>query len=259
MRLKDKVCVVTGAGLGAMGHAIALAMAREGASLVVADIDARRLDGTVSDLRESGAHAAGVPTDMREEEAVRTLLATAVDRFERIDVLVNNVGVISRKSVEDCPLDEWRNVFRSNVESVFLAVKYAVPVMRAGGGGAIVNMSSSAALVAAPDRPAYCASKGAIVSLTRQLAVDLAKDRIRVNAIAPSSVEDTGMYQSRPDVMRDAEEVKQSLFATHALFKGLGRIARADDIGRAVAFLASDDAAMITGVTLSVDGGATAV
>jgi NAD(P)-dependent dehydrogenase (short-subunit alcohol dehydrogenase family) len=148
---------------------------------------------------------------------------------------------------------------RTSVDSVFLSVKHSVPSMRDGGGGAIVNITSTAGLIAAPNRPAYCASKGAVIALTRQLAIDLAVYRIRVNAVAPSPIEDTGMYQTRSDVIGDSQAVKESVFRTHPLFASLGRILRTDDVARAVLFLASDDAGTVTGVTLPVDGGNTAL
>ena len=258
MRLQTKVALVTGAGYG-LGRAIVLAMAREGASVAIVDIDEMNGKQTAAAIESEGGQALFIRADVSDEMQVKGMIQATADHFGRLDVLVNNVGIISRKDVVECPLEEWQAVFRANVESVFLTAKYCIPIMRDGGGGAIVNISSSAGLVAAPKRPAYCASKGAIIALTRQLAVDYATHKIRVNAVAPSSIEDTGMFQSRPDVLEDPEAVRQALFSSHPLFKGLGRICQAEDVARVVVFLASDEAVMITGVTLSVDGGGTAI
>jgi len=255
MRLAGKVALVTGAGYG-VGRATARAMAGEGAKVVVVDIDEANGGATVADVERNGGQAIFVRADVSNEAHVRDMVRAAVETFGRLDVLVNNVGIISRKRVVECPLEEWQAIFHTNVDSVFLASKYAIPVMRDGGGGAIVNMSSLAALGGVPNRPAYCASKGAVSALTRQLAVDYGPDRIRVNALAPSSIEDTGMYQSRPDVQKDAEAVKQALFSSHPIFAGLERMCQADDVARLVVFLASDDASMITGQTVPIDGGA---
>lgn len=255
----ERVAIVTGSAYGGLGHAIARQLASEGALVVIADVDAEKAEMTLEDLVASGYRAKSIRVDVTVEDDVRQMVALTRETFGSLDILVNNAGIISRRSIEECTLEEWQATFAVNVHGVFLCTKYSAAEMRRGGGGAIVNIGSSAGLVAAPNRPAYSATKGAIVALTRQLAVDLAPWRIRVNSVAPSSIEDTGMYQSRPDVLADADAVKSELFRTHPLFAGHQRIASRSDVARVVSFLASSESDMITGVTLPVDGGFTSL
>jgi meso-butanediol dehydrogenase / (S,S)-butanediol dehydrogenase / diacetyl reductase len=224
-RFAGKRVLVTGAGSG-IGAAVARLLTSEGAAVVAAD-----LTGTDVEL------------DVRDE--------TQVARVVRdVDVLVNVAGVGSTTTAPETPLDVWEEVFAVNARGTFLCCKHAIPAMIARGGGSIVNIASVAAIVGLKNRAAYCASKGAVVSLTRALAVDHVGDGIRVNAVCPGTID-------TPWVRRLVEEAGESLDALTAR-QPLGRLGTADEVAEAVAYLASDAAAFVTGSVLVIDGGLTA-
>jgi meso-butanediol dehydrogenase / (S,S)-butanediol dehydrogenase / diacetyl reductase len=224
-RFAGKRVLVTGAGSG-IGAAVARLLTSEGAAVVAAD-----LTGTDVEL------------DVRDE--------TQVARVVRdVDVLVNVAGVGSTTTAPETPLDVWEEVFAVNARGTFLCCKHAIPAMIARGGGSIVNIASVAAIVGLKNRAAYCASKGAVISLTRALAVDHVGDGIRVNAVCPGTID-------TPWVRRLVEEAGESLDALTAR-QPLGRLGTADEVAEAVAYLASDAAAFVTGSVLVIDGGLTA-
>jgi NAD(P)-dependent dehydrogenase (short-subunit alcohol dehydrogenase family) len=224
-RFAGKRALVTGAGSG-IGASVAQLLAGEGADVVAADIS-----GT--DVR----------LDVRDEA---TVAAVARD----VDILVNVAGIGSTTSAPDTPLDVWEDVFAVNARGTFLCCKHAIPSMIARGGGSIVNIASVAALVGMKNRAAYCASKGAVVSLTRALAVDHVNDGIRINAVCPGTVDS-------PWVRRLVEESGESLAELTAR-QPLGRLGTTEEIAQAVAYLASDAASFVTGSVLVIDGGLTA-
>jgi NAD(P)-dependent dehydrogenase (short-subunit alcohol dehydrogenase family) len=225
MKFAGKRALVTGAGSG-IGEAVARTLASKGAEVVAADL---RGTDVVLDVRDE-AQVAGVVRDF--------------------DVLVNVAGVGSTTTAPDTPLEVWEDVFAVNARGTFLCCKHAIPGMIARGGGSIVNVASVAALVGLRNRAAYCASKGAVVALTRALAIDHVGDRIRVNAICPGTVE-------TPWVRRLVEEAGESLDELRAR-QPLGRLGTPDEIADAVAYLASDAAGFVTGSVLVIDGGLTA-
>jgi NAD(P)-dependent dehydrogenase (short-subunit alcohol dehydrogenase family) len=224
--------VVTGGGSG-IGAAVAHRLADDGFDITVADLDP---DGVATDL---GATA--IRLDVRDEAQV----ARAMDG---VDLLVNAAGIGSTTSAPDTPVEVWDDVFAVNARGTFLCWKHAIPAMRAQGGGVIVNVASVAALVGLRNRAAYCASKGAVVALTRALAVDHVGDRIRVNAVCPGTIE-------TPWVQRLVSDAGESLDALRAR-QPLGRLGTPDEVADAVVYLAT--AEFVTGTILTVDGGLTA-
>jgi NAD(P)-dependent dehydrogenase (short-subunit alcohol dehydrogenase family) len=227
-----KRALITGAGSG-IGAAVARLLAAEGAEVIVADLSPE----AVAD--ELGAQA--IVLDVRHEAEVELAMAD-------LDVLVNCAGIGSTTNAPETTLDVWENVFAVNARGTFLCCKYAIPGMAARGGGSIVNVASVAALVGLRNRAAYCASKGAVVSLTRALAVDHVADGIRVNAVAPGTVDS-------PWVRRLVEDVGESLDALRAR-QPMGRLGTPEEIADAVAYLAA--AEFVTGSVLVIDGGLTA-
>jgi NAD(P)-dependent dehydrogenase (short-subunit alcohol dehydrogenase family) len=238
-RFAGRRALVTGAGSG-IGEAVARGLHAEGAEVVLADAVGERVEGVAAEL---GERAAPLALDVRDEAAV----AAAVDG---LDVLANIAGVGSTTNAPDTPVGVWDDVFAVNARGTFLCCKHAIPSMIEGGGGAIVNMASVAGLVGLPNRAAYCASKGAVISLTRALAIDHVRDGIRVNAVCPGTVDS-------PWVRRLVEEVGESLDALRGR-QPMGRLGTTDEIAQAVLYLASDAAAFVTGSALVIDGGLTA-
>jgi NAD(P)-dependent dehydrogenase (short-subunit alcohol dehydrogenase family) len=232
MRFEGKRALVTGAGSG-IGAATARLLAAGGAEVVVADLQPDAV------AQELGARA--VVLDVRDEEQV----APAMDG---VDVLVNAAGIGSTTNAPETPLEVWENVFAVNARGTFLCCKHAIPGMVARGGGSIVNIASVAALIGLRNRAAYSASKGAVISLTRALAVDHVADGIRVNAVAPGTVDS-------PWVRRLVEDVGESLDALRAR-QPMGRLGTPEEIADAVVYLAA--AEFVTGSVLVIDGGLTA-
>jgi NAD(P)-dependent dehydrogenase (short-subunit alcohol dehydrogenase family) len=237
-RFTAKHALVTGAGSG-IGEAVARALYAEGATVTLAD-----LSDSASATAELGARATAVRLDVRDEDQVRAAMP------ELVDVLVNVAGVGSTTSAPETPLDVWEQVFAVNCRGTFLTCKHAIPAMAARGGGAIVNVASVGALVGLKNRAAYCASKGAVVALTRALAVDHVADGIRVNAVCPGTVDS-------PWVRRLVEDAGESLEALRAR-QPMGRLGTTAEIADSILYLASEQAAFVTGSAMVIDGGMTA-
>jgi NAD(P)-dependent dehydrogenase (short-subunit alcohol dehydrogenase family) len=252
--LADKVAIVTGGGAPddgiGNGRAAAILLARSGAKVVVVDIEREAAAQTVEMIAEEGGNAIAHVADVADEAQCRTLVDFTLKEFGRLDLVDNNVGIGGRGSVVDTPSDLWRRVMHVNVDSMFYVSKYAIPAMvESAGGGAIVNVSSISAL-----RPrgltAYSTSKGAVIALTRAMAVDHGPQQIRVNCVAPGPIYTPRMYTGQ---MTPAGREARRMASVLGL-EGLGW-----DIGHAVRFLLSEQARYITGQTLVVDGGATLV
>ena len=250
MRFDQKSVIVTGAASG-FGEAIATRFAAEGAQVVVADVDVAGGNRVVGSIKEAGGQAVFVRTDVSKAAEVKAMIDAAVAQFGGLDILVNNAGFSHRMMpLWDLPEEEYDRVFSVNTKGVYLGAKYAVPVLRERGGGVIVNTASIGAVAPRPGVTAYNATKGAVVTMTRGLAIEVAPFRIRVNAVNPVAA-DTHFVKGALGMDSMPEPIRQ------AVVQGipLGRLAEPRDVAAAVLFLASDDAEFLTGVCLNVDGG----
>lgn len=250
MRLAGKVAVVTGGGSG-IGRASAMCFAREGARVVVADIDSVGTGVTEGEIGREGGTAIAVVADVTREEDVGRLVDRTLQVFGPPTVLLNNAAITSFGTLAESPAEELDRVLAVNVRSAWVCARAVIPLMRDTGGGTIVNMSSITGIVGAPGMAAYSTSKGAIITLTRTLALELAEHGIRVNCICPASI-DTPMLQASFDRLPDPEAARARNVKRHPL----GRLGTADEVAKLALFLASDDASFITGATYVIDGGA---
>ena len=251
-RLAGKSVLVTGATSG-IGKATAHAMAAEGARLTLSGRDAERGRKVEAAVRASGAEARFVVADLLQAGAADRLVAATLEATGRIDVLINNAGVAHRHRADTCTDEEWTAVMETNVTSVFRLCRATIPHMRKQGGGVIVNVASDWALVGGRNAFAYCASKGAVAQMTRAMALDHAREGIRVNAVCPGDTE-TPMLEAGA-VSRGAGTNWQAQYGEGL---PLGRIAQPGEIARGIVFLASDDASCMTGAMLTMDCGNTA-
>lgn len=247
--LDGRVALITGAASG-IGRAVAGTLAGAGATVALMDIDDGQGTAAAQALLRDGRTALYVCGDVTQAADCRRAVDAVVSAFSRLDVLVNNAGIIRRADVVDLPEEDWDRVMAVNVKSVFLMSKFAVPVMIRGGGGAIVNVSSGWGLVGGPRAVAYCASKGGVVQLTRAMAIDHGAARIRVNCVCPGDT-DTAMLRA------EAHQLGEPLdrFLADSANRPLGRVGTPEEIAQAVLYLASGAASFVTGTTLVVDGG----
>jgi NAD(P)-dependent dehydrogenase (short-subunit alcohol dehydrogenase family) len=249
MRLRDKVALITGAASG-IGRATTLLFAREGAAVAAADIDQTGGESVVKQVVDSGGQAIFVPCDVSQAADCQRAVQQTVDAFGGLDILFNNAGTIRRADVLTITEQEWDRAMAVNVKSVFLMSRYAIPVMAERGGGVIVNTASGWGLVGGRNAVSYCASKAAVVNMTRAMALDHGSQNIRVNCICPGDT-DTGMLRSEARQIGASE----SEFLTEAADRPLHRVGTPEEIAQAVLYLASDAASFVTGTALVVDGG----
>lgn len=248
---EGKTCVVTGATSG-IGLAIAVKFASRKANLVVVGRNAARGSEVVAKVSQEGAKALLVTADLADPAAPALIRDRALETFGRVDVLVNNAGILINGSVLECSDADWDRVLDINLSSAFRMSRAILPTMIAQRAGAIVNVASDWALMGARNATAYCVSKAALAQLTRCMALDFAADGIRVNAVCPGDT-DTPMLDQ---AFKDGDHA--STMAELAAAIPLGRVARADEIANATAFLASDEASFMTGALVPVDGGTSA-
>ena len=245
MDLKNKIAIVTGSRRG-IGKAIVLALAKAGAHVVVSDINLDDCNKVVEEIKAIGKEGLAVKADISNPEEVKEMVKSTVKRFGKIDILVNNAGIYMQKSLTDATEQDFDRILDINLKGVFLCSKAVVPEMIKQGKGKIINITSIAGQVGFANSSAYCASKGAIINITRELALELAQYKINVNAIGPGVIE-TPMTK---DLLED-KATKETLLANIPL----SRIGKPEDIANAALFLASDNSDYITGITLFVDGG----
>jgi 3-oxoacyl-[acyl-carrier protein] reductase len=248
MRLVGRTAIVTGGGSG-FGAGIAALFAQEGAAVLVADIDGAAADRTAAGIAAAGGVASAVPVDVARSEDTRRMVETVLERYGRLDVLVNNAGVSHwNQPLTEVSEEDFDRVHAVNVKALFWAAKHAVPVLAAQGGGVILNTASTAGIRPRPGLCWYNGSKGACITITKSMAVELAPLKIRVNALCPVAGETPLLARFMGG---DTPENRARFVATVPL----GRLSTPLDVARAALWLASDEAAFVTGVALEVDGG----
>jgi NAD(P)-dependent dehydrogenase (short-subunit alcohol dehydrogenase family) len=247
-RLEGKVCVITGAA-GGIGREAALLFAGEGARVCVADVDEQAGEKTASECEE----AFFVKADVADEDSVQRMYSATVDRYGGIDVLYNNAGIMPPEdgSVLETSLDTWHRVLAINLTGVFLCCKHGIPHLLHRGGGAVINVASFVAVMgAATSQISYTASKGAVLAMSREMAVEFARSNVRVNALCPGPVE--------TPLLRHLLESSPEARERRVVHLPPGRFAQAEEIARGALFLASDESSYVNGATFLVDGGLTA-
>jgi NAD(P)-dependent dehydrogenase (short-subunit alcohol dehydrogenase family) len=247
--LRGKVAVITG-GASGIGRASVLLFASEGAGVVFVDINQPAGEAVEREVAGNGGRATFICGDVTRAPDCRRAVERAVSQFGRLHILFNNAGIMRRATVVDLPEEEWDRVMEVNVKSFFLMSKIAVPEITRSGGGSIIHMGSGWGLKAGPRAAAYCASKGAVVQLTRAMAIDHGPQNIRVNCLCPGDT-DTTMLRDEAQQLGERE----SELLAEAAQRPLRRIAKPEEIARAALYLASDASAFITGTTLVIDGG----
>lgn len=244
--LKDKVALITGGSSG-IGRAVALAWAREGAKVVVSDVDRGGGEETVGQVRTAGGEAIFIAADVGKPEECEALVRGAVEKFGRLDIACNNAGIGGPQApTADYPLDGWAQVIGINLSGVFYGMKYQLPAMLKNGGGAIINMASILGAVGFAGAPAYAAAKHGVVGLTQTAALEYSAQGVRINAVGPGFIH-TPMISA----LEDNKAVNDMLVAAHPI----GRLGRAEEVAELVLWLSSDKASFVTGAYYPVDGG----
>lgn len=254
MELENKVVIITGAGRG-IGATTAEMCAQNGAKVVAADINADWGKKVVDGICKKGFEASFFQVDVSKEDQVEAMVKFAVDKYGKLDGIVNNAATIVVKPVTEITAEEWNKVISVNLTGVFFGCKHAIrQFIKQGAGGSIVNMGSISAVVGLYEQPVYCASKGGVFQLSRQIAIEYAKKNIRCNTIGPGSVEGE-FVQIYLDGQVDPKAARERQYASHPM----GRFASPEEIGNAIMFMLSDRSSFVTGSNLMVDGGYSAI
>ena len=249
-KLENKVAVVTAGGSG-IGAATVRRFVREGAAVVIADLSGSRAEQVRAEVAASGGRAAVLKMDVADPQAVESTIKLALDSFGRLDVLFNNAGMAEVSLIHETSLESWERVIAVTLTGTFLGLKYAIPIMRRQGGGAVINTASISGIHGDYGMASYNAAKAAVINLTRTAALENAKHGIRVNCVCPGGI-NTRVAQILGKGR--ADEFRRAMGTAHPI----GRMGEADEIANTVTFLASDEASFITGASFVVDGGVTA-
>jgi len=247
--LKGKVALISG-GASGIGKATALLLAQEGASLSIVDLNLEEGRAVAHTIKDMGRKAVFVPCDVSKSQDCKRAVEQTIENFGSLNILVNNAGIIRRASVIETSETEWDQIMAVNVKSVYLLSKFSIPYMINTGKGTIINIASGWGITGGDKAAAYCASKGAVVLLTKAMAIDHGKDKIRVNCICPGDID-------TPLLRHEAEQLGRPIkqFLEEASQRPLQRIGKPEEIAQAVLYLARDSSSYITGTTLIVDGG----
>ena len=248
MRLEGRVSIITGAASG-IGRASAKEFAREGAKVVIADIDQLGAQETVQQIATAGGVALAVQTDVSQPQSVQSLIEQTLRTFGKLDVLFNNAAIQVNKTIEDTTFEEWNRQIGINLGGVFLCSKYSLPHLR-NTAGCVINMASVNGFFVEPMCAGYCATKGAIIALTKAMAIDHGRDGIRVNCICPGYI-DAGLAWEYFEVQPNPAAARAAAGKLHAL----GRVGQPEEVARVAVFLASEDASFMTSSSVVVSGG----
>jgi meso-butanediol dehydrogenase / (S,S)-butanediol dehydrogenase / diacetyl reductase len=249
MRLDGKVAIITGAAAG-IGRASALLFAREGAGIVAVDLDWEGNESLAAEILKAGGRAVAIAGDVSQAADVQRIVSGARAHFGKLDILFNNAGIVTHGKIHETSEQEWDRTTAINLKSMYLLCHEVVPIFLEQGGGVILNTSSATALRSVTDRVTYSATKGAVIALTRSMALDYVKNNIRVNCLCPGTI-DTPSLERRLSAFGDPAEARRQFIARQPM----GRLGTADEVAQAALYLVSDEAAFVTGAALSIDGG----
>jgi len=252
MRLQNKVSLITGAASG-IGKATAILFAKEGAKVAAADINVEGGEQTVEKIKDNGGEAIFVKADVTKDVDIKKLVEKTIQTYGKIDIVCNIAGIITLGKITTLTEEDWDKCMAVNVKGIFLVCRHVIPEMARQGGGSIINVSSGAGIIGSPNSAVYCASKGAVLNLSKAMAIDHAHENIRVNAICPG-VTDT---PANDMVVAASDNPEKARKETDKVIL-LGRIADPQEIAYGMLFLASDESSYVTGSALVVDGGITA-
>ncbi|AJY75908.1 SDR family NAD(P)-dependent oxidoreductase [Paenibacillus beijingensis] len=252
MRLKDKVVLITGSGSG-IGRSAALLFAKEGASVIVNDLDSSKGNETFEEIRTFGGQSRFIQADVTHQESAQNLIRQAIAEFGRVDVLFNNAGISGVGAIHEVEPEVWDRVVSVNIRGVFLPCKYVLPSMMERRSGVIINMSSCVAEIGLARRASYAATKGAVLALTKSMQVDYAPYNIRINALLPGTI----MTPFVEDYLKSSYDDPEAAFESIKKRQLSGELGRPEDVAHAALFLASDESRFIMGAPLYIDGGVT--